>query len=149
MAKKILKPKKVIKDTWENTDKEQISLALGSEEYKERVADLAEVSADRPDDKFHTDLEESNEVEAVDNRSKNQKSDERNDTSRRKYRNQMGKRKQFEIAKNAVTHAAAETPGDEDDRRVSRMMPKNLDKIVYNDGIAEDDYVDTVFDKYM
>lgn len=149
MAKKILKPKKVIKDTWENTDKEQISLALGSEEYKERIADLAEASADRPDDKFHTDLEESNEVEAVDNRSKNQKSDERNDTSRRKYRNQMGKRKQFEIAKNAVIHAAAETPGDEDDRRASRMMPKNLDKIVYNDGIAEDDYVDTVFDKYM
>lgn len=49
------------KVTWENTDKEQISLALGSAEQRERQEDLQMYDPFKPESKFHKELELSNE----------------------------------------------------------------------------------------
>lgn len=149
MERKILQPKKRTRDTWENTNKEQISLAMGSSEYKERQADLLENSAEKPDDEFHVKLENKNEVQASDVLEENQQMDAQNDTSERKYRNQMAKRKQFKHVKSAAIAAAALTETEVDDKKAKRMMPKNLDSIVYNDGVAEDDYLPTALKKYL
>lgn len=134
---------------WENTDKEQISLAMGSAEYKERVRDLQEVSPDRPDDKFHTEREKNLEVQASDVALRNQKMDERNDTAERKYRNQTSKRVQFDDVKDSAIETAAETETPVDDIKAKRMLPKTLDNIVYDDGVTEDDYLPTVLKKYL
>ena len=49
------------KVTWENTDKEQISLALGSAEQRERQEDLQMYDPFKPESEFHKELESSNE----------------------------------------------------------------------------------------
>lgn len=49
------------KATWENTDKEQMSLALGSDEQRERQEDLQMYDPFKPDSEFHKELKESNE----------------------------------------------------------------------------------------
>ena len=149
MSRKVLKTKKHIPDNWENTDKEQISLALGSAEYKERVEDWQNCSPDKPDDKFHSELEERNEIQADDVSKKNRQRDEQNDTSERKYRNQTAKRMQFKGVKSAAISAALATETLSDDKKAKRMMPKNLDDIVYDDGVAEDDYLPTALNKYL
>lgn len=149
MSRKVLKTKKHIPDNWENTDKEQISLALGSAEYKERVEDLQNCSPDKPDDKFHSELEERNEIQADDVSKKNRQRDEQNDTSERKYRHQTAKRMQFKGVKSAAISAALATETLSDDKKAKRMMPKNLDDIVYDDGVAEDDYLPTALNKYL
>lgn len=149
MTRRVLKPKRRIPDNWENTDKEQISLAPGSAEYRERQDDLQENSPDKPDDAFHVNLEERNEVQARDVLKENQMHDEQNDTSERKYRNQTAKRTQFKTVKSAAIDAALATETLSDDKKAKRMMPKSLDSIVYNDGVAEDDYLPTALEKYL
>lgn len=149
MSRKSLRPKKNIPDNWENTDKEQISLALGSAEYKERIADLEACSPDRPDDKFHSDLERRNEIQASDVSKKNRQKDEQNDIAERKYRNQTGKRTQFGTVKATAIANAMKTETLSDDKKAERMMPKNLDNIVYDDGVVEDDYLPTALKKYL
>ena len=149
MTRRILSPKKNRPDRRENTDKEQISLAPGSAEYKERIRDLKECSPDEPDDEFHVKLENKNEIQASDVSKRNQKRDVENDISERKYRNQTAKRVQFGSVKSAAIAKALTTETLSDDKKAKRMMPKNLDKIVYDDGVVEDDYLPTALKKYL
>lgn len=149
MTRRILSPKKNRPDRRENTDKEQISLAPGSAEYKERIRDLKECSPDKPDDEFHVELESKNEIQAGDVLRENQRMDEQNDTAERKFRNQTSKRTQFGAVKSAAIVKASKTETLADDKKAKRMMPKNLDKVVYDDGVVEDDYLPTALKKYL
>lgn len=149
MSKRLIKIKKNNRDNWENTDKTQTSLAMGSPEYRERQRDLYQNSAEKPDDKFHLELEGHNEVQASDVSEKNRRRDEQNDTSERKYRNQTAKQVQYNSVKSTAVAMAAATKTPVDDIKAKRMMPKNLESIVYNDGVSEDDYLPSALKKYL
>lgn len=137
------------RDTHQNTDKEQFSLAMGSEEYQARQKDLFENSTKKEDDAFHEKLEDSNEVQAKDVRDRRQKSDEQNDVAERKYRLEEKKRTEFKDAKRQAQRFASKTETKEDDKAARRMSPKGLENIVYDDGLSEDDYLPSALSKYI
>lgn len=135
------------KQTRQNTAKEQPYLMPGTEEYEERQEDLRMHDPFRPDDAWHDKKEQENEEYAERLAVKASEQKERK-TSDRKYTWQMGKRDQFLEGKEAAIAQAQLTESLEDDKRAERMLPKGVEDIVYNDGVAEDDYVPAVLRKY-
>lgn len=137
------------KDTNENSDKEQISLAMGSQEYKERQKDLFENSARKEDDAFHVELEQRNELQASDKQAVVDKQREKTAVSVRKYRLEQKKRSEFKDIKHRGAQLASLTETKRDDRAVARMTPKGLEDIVYNEGVSEDEYLPSALSRYM
>lgn len=129
---------------WENDAKEQISLAMGSAEYKEYQEDLRMHDPFRPDDDWHDKLEEQNAEYSKPKPVKNA-----NDTGKNKFIREQRKRAVFNDTKDAVIKAAAKTETKEDDKCAKSMKLKDMDEIIFDDGADEEDYMSRTMSKYL
>lgn len=154
MAKRKLKTRKTTnKSTWHNDAKEQLSLEQGSAEYAEYEEDLQEVNPFRPDDTFHAELEARNALH--DDMLAIKASDAsrvQTDAAHANERRRMYKESRINQMKQAVTRAAAATPGTADDRRAAQIQADSAfyeSNIEYNNGISEDGYIPQSMAKYL
>lgn len=160
--------------TWQDDSHEQISLAMGSEEYKEFLHD------NKMDDK--TDYSEVNRFD----RTKTQKDriQDRHDKAtdhdeherersfneahpvimrqvgdgyQKKAKDKLYQRKAYAHIKkedqdkkttNRAMKEAEKTETEADDKTIKRNMPKTLENLKYNDGVTEDDYMPKALRKY-
>lgn len=146
-------------DRWGNDDKEQISLGMGTGEYRELVRDRSGVSEGdfvpedpvldagedrRPDEaqvpvteephvaELAADLKEAAEAQAVVSA----------ETSRRKYRRVMSKEQKIPELRETAMAAAAETPEKDDDKRAAGIRDaSDVPDPVYDDGVSQDEFV--------
>lgn len=132
---------------WENDTKEQPYLMPGSSEYEEYQNDLHMHDPFRPDDEWHNELEEKNEEQFVPKSEPKEAPSER--VNRWKFIRQQSKASQFDDVKNAATIAAEETESKKDDKRVAHMKKKDLEEIVFDDGVDDEEYVSKTIRKYI
>lgn len=152
--KRTLKTRKgAVKSTWHNDAKEQISLEQGSAEYKEYEEDLQEVNPFRPDDEFHSKLEERNAE--YDDRLAIKASEEsrtQTDAAHTNERRRMYKESRIGQMKKAVMDAAAATPGTADDKRAAQIRADSAfyeSNIEYDNGVSEEGYIPQSIAKYL
>lgn len=133
------------KTNWENDTKEQPYLIPGSAEYEEYKNDLVMHDPFRPDDVWHDELEERNEEVTAP-----RKLDEADgNTSRWKSIRQQSKRVRFKEAKKETMDAAALTESKDDDKKAADMKLKDLDEIVFDDGVDSEEYMSKTLRKYI
>lgn len=128
------------KATWENTSKEQPYLMPGTSAYDEYTSDLKEHNPFRPDDKWHDEREDDVEEygEAL---AKKAAGAINPTTSRRKSILQQQKLGLFRNVKRRAVDMASKTEDTNDDKAAKRMLPDDLEDLIYNDGVAQDDFV--------
>ena len=159
---------------WQDDSHEQISLSMGSEEYKEFVHDkqrdsntdfnevrrleIRKTQKDRVRDKHNKSFEHDeserertyNEAHAVvmrkDGQDKQKK--DRDKLYQRKAYNHIKKDDQNDDAESIALKEAEKTETLEDDKKIEREMPKTLENLKYNDGVTEDDYLPKALRKY-
>lgn len=126
------------KDTWFNDAKNQTSLALGSEEYKEYLDDLEENHPSKEDDEMHVKLESYNE----DLREKlAEKATQPEDTTmQKKLRWQMAKMAEAKRVHAEAVRLAFSTESLDDDARLRGL--ENSNGLIYDDGVTPDNYDD-------
>lgn len=160
---------------WQDDSHEQISLAMGSEEYKEFIHDnqmqsntdydevrrleIAKTQKDRVRDKHdkHSDHDEKererdyNEAHPVimQKTSQDKQKKDRDKLYQRKAYAHIKKEAQNDDAERIARKEAEKTESPEDDKKVERQMPKTLENLKYNDGVTEDDYLPKALKKYM
>jgi hypothetical protein len=159
---------------WQDDSHEQISLAMGSEEYKEFLHDnqmqsktdfdevrrfeIAKTQKDRVRDKHNkaTDHDE-HERERTYNEAHAKVMREVGTDKQKKMKTKLNQRQAYAHIKKedqdskAVSTArkeAEKTESPEDDKQVRRNMPKTLETLKYNDGVTEDDYLPKALRKY-
>lgn len=137
-----------VKDTWQNTAKEQPYLMPGTSTYEERQEDLQLHDPFRPDDDFHQKLEKENAGHSVELAEKGNKAHE-HQGGKHNYQQYIRKEAKFAGVKSAAEDAARRTETVLDDRSVQRMSPDGLENLEYNNGVSEDDYLPKALQKYL
>ena len=135
------------KQTWQDESKEQISLAMGTPEYREYQEDLMEHDPFRPNDEWHEELEQSYD-ELVDDRREQSEEHLAPDVKRRKYSAQLKKTLLFEDVKRKAMQAAQQTETLADDKEAAKLDVEDTEGLVYNDGVTGEDYVNKTLAKY-
>lgn len=113
------------RDTHFNDAKGQLSLQMGSVEYREYVEDLKEHSPTRADDQFHEALEKRNEQIPVERTAENSDETPMDEFLERKAQDEVGKRQWHQSALGAVALMAASTRLRADDMVVQRIGIEN------------------------
>ena len=112
-------------DTHFNDAKNQISLQLGSVEYREYLEDLQEHNPMKADDQFHEKLEQHNESVPVDMAEANADDTPMDEFLERKAQDEVGKRQWHRSALGAVALLASATSLQADDFVVDRIGVDN------------------------
>lgn len=135
-------------ETWQDGNKEQISLEQGSEEYGEYVDDLQANNPEKDDDTFHDALEEHNEnlvTKAYDDTSENPEVKEQRkgeSAADVKKREEMQKRELHGKAVRRAIEAAALTETLTDDQLARMITDDNV--VLYNESVKPDEYVEAL-----
>lgn len=147
-----------VKATWDPSEnKGQMSLALGSDEYKAYIEDQQRNSPDRPDDEAHVKMEEFN-VRVREYQSEKAVVVRDETIDERKFRRQQANRamakqvqKEAIIAASAASAAAALTPDKEDDKRAAQLRKRAVsirldrepvERRIYDDGVTTPEDMD-------
>lgn len=130
-------------DTWSNEDKNQNSLALGSDGYDDYIDDLRENDPGKPDDEMHAKLEEHNE-KLAERLQEKAMSESSNETVKRKIRWQMAKRAETSRLQAQAFKKAMSTETTADDERLKGL--EKSDDLIYDDGVSPDSYDDVYHD---
>lgn len=153
------------KATWDPSEnKGQMSLALGSDEYKAYIEDQQRNSPDRPDDEAHVKMEKFN-VRVREHQSEKVVAVRDETTDERKFRRQQANRaiakqvqKEAIQAAAAASAAAALTPDKEDDKRAAqlrrraagiRLDREPVERRIYDDGVTNPEDMDDAFGKEL
>lgn len=137
-----------VKQTWQNTAKEQPYLMPGTCEYEEYQEDLKEHNPFKPDDEVHVALEEKN-AEHVPEMRKKEVVPEPRQEGKNNYRRHIMKETQFREVKRQAIKQAKKTETLEDDKKAKRAMPKDLENLVYDNGVTQDDFLPKALRKYQ
>lgn len=113
-------------DTHFNDAKAQLSLQMGSAEYREYVEDLKEHDPMKANDKFHEDLAKHNEQVPVEMETANADDTPMDEFLERKAQDEVGKRQWHKAALGAVALMAASTDWQVDDNVVQRIGIDNV-----------------------
>ena len=108
-------------DTHFNDAKNQLSLQMGTVEYREYVEDLQEHNPMKADDQFHQALEQHNEQVPVEMEETNNTDNATDEFLERKAQDEIGKRQWHNAALGAVAMMASFTERQADDAVVSRI----------------------------
>lgn len=139
------------KATWENTAKEQPYLMPGTESYEEYQEDLQMRDPFKPDDEWHNKKEKENAERVVKSTKKYETANKQPNKHEgiRNYNRHMAKEAQFQDVKRQAIKNAKKTETEKDDKKVQRAMPKDLDKLVYDNGVTEDEFLPKALKKYQ
>ncbi len=152
MIKKKLGNGYIQRQTHQNTDKEQISLAPGSAEYDAYLEDLAEVDPYNDKDEWHNEMHERNEehddlladkAEAAQNYE--------TQAAKKTYRNKMAKEARSRQVRREAMEIARSTPSREDDKIAAGIGREDeiLNQLEINDAVTADEYVPKALSKYL
>lgn len=136
------------RSTRENTAKEQPYLMPGTEPYEEYQSDLQMHDPFKPDDKWHDDLEADNAAHAAELQAQEQVRHGLDKVQgKRNYQKQISKTTQFKKVKAAAISNAALTETLDDDKRASGMRLKDVESLVYDNGVTQDDFEKEALDE--
>lgn len=127
------------KSTHENTAKEQPYLMPGTPEYEEYQRDLKEHI--KQDDEWHDKLEDHNENHSERLQNRNDESDGLDtNQSKREYQKHIAKESQFGKVKADAVSAALLTKTPDDDERARKAKLKDLEDLIYDNGVTQDNF---------
>lgn len=134
--------------TWSNTAKEQPYLMPGTSTYEEYQEDLQMHDPFRPDDDWHEKQEIKNEdhSQILMEKAEEQKYPP---VVKLKATREIAKMSQFKEVKRDAIEIAKETEDEKDDSIAEHMRLKDLDNVVYNDGVTVDEFLPKALSKYM
>ena len=156
------------RDTWSNESKEQMSLQMGSDEYKAYVRDQAGIDEDAfvkddgvlqagdertPEEVQEAPPEPEHVAELAESLRQQSGRTRRSadQTVQMKYRRRMSKEVQVPDMKAAMIEAAAQTETKVDDAIAKQVSRRNSDDLpqIHDDGVSADEFVPRCFRKYM
>lgn len=140
-------------ENWQDSRKEQISLEMGSSEYKEYLDDLANNSPDKMDDRMHVQMEEYNQDLVTKNYDAEFEDNPESDHDESNYTQDLQVRKKFEkqaihaAVMSAAMDRAQSTKSDRDDQVVRTIAQDNL--VMRDPGVSVEDYENKINEYVM
>lgn len=135
------------RSTWENTAKEQPYLMPGTAEYEEYKDDLQEHDPFRPDDAWHSKQEEICENHSENLVKKAEKAIECMPI-RQKVIKQRQKTDEINKVRHEINDKCEANATKKDGKKTAKVVPDDLDNLIYDDGVTEDAFLPKALTKY-